>query len=46
MEGKMSAIELHKADGTTAGIFYCSQCRIVRNTQEETDRALQTLESQ
>lgn len=29
------AIELYKKDGTSAGIFYCSECRIVFRTQEE-----------
>jgi hypothetical protein len=33
----MSAIELYKEDGTTAGIFYCSQCRIVHRTREEAE---------
>jgi len=33
----MSAIELHHADGKTAGIFYCSQCRIVARTKEEAE---------
>jgi hypothetical protein len=28
------AIELFKKDGTTAGIFYCSKCRIVHGTEE------------
>jgi hypothetical protein len=31
------AIELFKADGTTAGIFYCSYCRIVHRTKEEAE---------
>lgn len=29
------AVELFKQDGTTAGIFYCSQCRIVHRDKEE-----------
>jgi hypothetical protein len=29
------AIELYKADGTTAGIFYCSECRCVAKTETE-----------
>ena len=33
----MSAIELYKQDGTTAGIFYCSECRIVHLTKEEAE---------
>lgn len=33
----MAAIELYKADGTTAGVFYCSQCRIIHHTQEQAD---------
>ena len=33
----MSAIELFKADGTTAGIFYCSECKVVARTKEEAD---------
>jgi hypothetical protein len=33
----MSAVELYKADGTTAGIFFCSQCRIVHRSQEEAE---------
>lgn len=31
------AIELYKKDGTTAGIFYCSECRIVYKTKDEAD---------
>jgi hypothetical protein len=31
------AIELYKADGTTAGIFYCSECRIVYASKEQAD---------
>jgi hypothetical protein len=33
----MSAIELFKADGKSAEVFYCSQCRIVHRTQEEAE---------
>lgn len=33
----MSAIELFKEDGTTAGIFYCSECKVVARTKEEAD---------
>ena len=33
----MSAIELFKQDGTAAGIFYCSVCRIVHHTKEEAE---------
>ena len=29
------AIELYKADGKTAGIFYCSECRVVYRTEDE-----------
>lgn len=29
------AIELYKKDGTAAGIFYCSECRIVHKTEAE-----------
>lgn len=31
------AIELYKQDGTSAGIFYCSECRSVYRTKEEAD---------
>lgn len=31
------AIELYKRDGTSAGIFYCSECRIVFKTKEEAE---------
>jgi hypothetical protein len=29
------AVELYKADGSTAGIFYCSECRVVFRTKDE-----------
>jgi hypothetical protein len=29
------AIELYKQDGSTAGIFYCSECRVVYRTKDE-----------
>lgn len=29
------AIELYKKDGSAAGIFYCSECRVVFKTKEE-----------
>jgi len=31
------AIELYKADGKPAGVFYCSQCRIVYTTKEQAE---------
>jgi hypothetical protein len=31
------AIELYKQDGTTAGIFYCSECRVVHPTKEQAE---------
>lgn len=31
------AIELYKQDGTTAGIFYCSECRCVYKTKVEAE---------
>ncbi len=31
----MSAIELFKQDGTTAGVFYCSECRRVYSTEKD-----------
>jgi hypothetical protein len=30
-----NAIKLYKQDGTTAGIFYCSECRCVYKTESE-----------
>lgn len=33
----MAAIELFKGDGTAAGIFYCSQCRIVYDSKEKAE---------
>ena len=33
----MAAIELYKADGNTAGIFYCSECRIVHPNREQAE---------
>jgi hypothetical protein len=33
----MAAIELFKQDGAAAGIFYCSECKIVSRTQEEAE---------
>ena len=33
----MAAIELYKQDGTTAGIYYCSECRIVHRDKEQAD---------
>jgi hypothetical protein len=35
--GMSEAIELYKQDGTTAGIFYCSECRIVHKTKDEAE---------
>jgi hypothetical protein len=35
--GTMGAVELYKQDGSTAGIFYCSQCRIVYRTKEDAE---------
>jgi hypothetical protein len=34
----MSAIALHLADGTTAGIYYCGKCRHVARTQAEAEQ--------
>ena len=31
------AVELYKKDGTSAGIFFCSQCRIVHPTQAQAE---------
>lgn len=33
----MKATELHLADGKSAGIFYCGECRIVHRTQNEAE---------
>jgi len=33
----MKATELFHANGKTAGVWYCSECRIVRKTQQEAE---------
>src|SRR6185503_934830 len=35
MESVSEAIELYKADGTAAGVFYCSECRAVFANREQ-----------
>jgi len=32
------AIELYKKDGSTAGIYYCSECRVVHATKEQAEQ--------